>query len=154
MTIDKVKLRDKKNTIYLPSTSYKDFYRNNFTIVYPNNGSKEAPANITVNSKYIVENPFPGYHVNCEAEIFYANKWIHQRYNSHYGSSGIGWAIGIYCNQYNEDKIVMITGSYDLTIAANNSYSRTIYPTLHDVDVSIATAPARIKVWKVGIIDE
>ena len=153
MTIDKVKLRDKKNTIYLPSTSYKDFYRNNFTIVYPNGGTKENPANITLSSRYIVENPFPGYYIHCEAEIFYSNKWFTSVWEAHY-EAGRGYGHGLICKQYNDDSIVLKTGDNYLSYYSSGSWAGNVYPSLQDFNAGIQTAPARIKVWKVGIIDE
>ena len=46
-----------------------------FTIIYPNGGSKSAPANVAINSRYTIANPFPGYKVRLEAELYYNGEW-------------------------------------------------------------------------------
>ena len=58
-----------------------DIYGNNFTIVYPNNGTAQNPAGVVANSSYVEPNPFPGYRVYCEAELLAGGKW-----------GEIGWA--------------------------------------------------------------
>lgn len=152
MTIDRVKLRDKKNTIYLPSTSYKDFYRNNFTIVYPNGGTKEAPANITTTSRYIIENPFPGYYVSCSPEIFIEGEWGTVPWDSYYANGHYGH--GLSCGQNNDNNIILITGSRMLTDRIDSyQYQNKIGGAVFTkISYDIKTAPARIKIWKVGKI--
>jgi len=46
-----------------------------FTIIYPNGGSAESPANVVINSRYVMGNPFPGHYVICTAEVSYNGKW-------------------------------------------------------------------------------
>lgn len=46
-----------------------------FTIIYPNGGSAASPANVSVNSRYVEPNPFPGHHVVCQAEVYVGGKW-------------------------------------------------------------------------------
>lgn len=46
-----------------------------FTIIYPNGGSESAPANVAINSRYTIANPFPGYKVRLEAELYYNGEW-------------------------------------------------------------------------------
>ena len=46
-----------------------------FTIIYPNGGSEASPANISVSSRYVELNPFPGHRVLCQVEVLYAGEW-------------------------------------------------------------------------------
>lgn len=152
MTIDKVKLKDKKNTIYLPTTSYKDFYKNNFAIVYPNNGTAENPPTVNLNTRYVINNPFPGYYVHCETEFF-----IQDQFGANWGSAGTmmsdpglganGW--GSFTSQFNDDTLVMHTGTQSVVSG---------HPQMNGVpfnrtQINHSSGICRIKVWKVGIID-
>ena len=56
----------------------------NFTIIYPNNGTEEEPANVANNSRYVMSNPFPGHKVNCIAEVLYDNKWGETGWHSYW----------------------------------------------------------------------
>lgn len=46
-----------------------------YTIIYPNGGNAAAPANVAINSRYVMANPFPGSKVSCRAELLYNGKW-------------------------------------------------------------------------------
>ena len=43
-------------------------------ILYPN-GTAAAPANAVAQARYVIPNPFPGFHVICLAEIKIGNNW-------------------------------------------------------------------------------
>ena len=127
----------------------------NFTIIYPNGGTKQTPANITVASTYIMNNPFPGYAVSCQAEIKLGSGWYVAPFASHYNSSnGNSSGSGYYCYQIDNgnDIIILRTGSG--TISGSGSYTYTIQPnTVYPGSSSTFTsAPCRIKVWKIGKI--
>ncbi len=119
-----------------------------FTIIYPNGGDVEHPANVTVNQRYVMQNPFPGWYVTCQTELLYNNVW---------GSSGEwiyadGGGYGITAFQYGNDEIVIQTGSYSLLASSHhdgNSFAldSTNFP-------GVIPLPCRVKVWKVGKIDE
>lgn len=126
------------------------YLENQFTIIYPNNGTAESPANITINSKYIFDNPFSDYQINCKAEIFLGGVWFTQKFVAFYNGSDY-YSSGFFCEPY-KDKIVLITGSYYLTLSDNNDYIYRVYPSIHNLNISATTAPARIKIWKVGKI--
>lgn len=112
-----------------------------FTIIYPNNGTKELPANISVNSRYVMDNPFPGYEVSCRAEVLYNGMWNDARYTS--GTSST--AYGVHASIINTDQIVVQTGVTALiaySAASGNGFGIT-----SNVTTSLA---CRVKVWKVG----
>ena len=46
-----------------------------FIIIYPNGGSAASPANVSINSRYVLPNPFPGHNVVCVAEINRGGSW-------------------------------------------------------------------------------
>ncbi|MFY2060148.1 phage tail protein [Achromobacter xylosoxidans] len=114
-----------------------------FAMVYPNGGSAAAPANITVNSRYVVANPFPGYRVLCQLEIRANGKW---------GSPGGGFIVnttgqimGCYASQYDDGDIVVQTA---VTYLTSDSPAATGHPFQPNLS-SFTTAPARVKVWRI-----
>lgn len=119
----------------------------NFTIIYPNKGSEEHPANIKSNQRYVENNPFPGYHVLCEVQLLFTGKW---------GSPGTFYAYrdgGIYgtsAHQLNQDKIVIRTGEY---VAISPTQGGAPFD-LEGPDVEVEAAPCRVLVYKLGKIKE
>ncbi|CAB3849702.1 hypothetical protein LMG26846_01926 [Achromobacter insuavis] len=114
-----------------------------FAMVYPNGGTAAAPANITVNSRYVVANPFPGYRVLCQLEIRANGKW---------GSPGGGFIVnttgqimGCYASQYDDGDIVVQTA---VTYLTSDSPAATGHPFQPNLS-SFTTAPARVKVWRI-----
>ena len=149
--IHKVKMNNKGKKIYLPTTSYMDFFKNNYTIIYPNGGSKEHPANVTLSKEYIEPNPFPGYVVNCIAEICYLNEWFEAIPIDVYPDSW--WSAGVKATQLNDGDIHVITGvNY---ICLNSVYKNYQFISTNKTLPSshITAAPCRVKVWKVGVIE-
>lgn len=146
--IHKVKMNSKGKKIYLPTTSYIDFFKNNYTILSVNNGN-----NITTGKEYILPNPFPGYIVNCIAEICYLEEWFEAIPTSvHVYSSG-WWSSGVKATQHNDGDIHVITGiNY---ICLGNGYKNYQFISTNKTlpGNHISAAPCRVKVWKVGIID-
>lgn len=111
-----------------------------FIIVYPNGGSEAAPANIAMNSRYVLPNPFPGEKVICLAQVLYGGKWGTVA-PSYAGTGGTGH--GFLAAQL-EDQIVLQT--------ANNSLipMSAAIPNPFAVSTNISTPmPSRIMVWKV-----
>jgi len=117
-----------------------------FAILYPNSGSADEPASVTINSRYVMSNPFPGHSVMCRAEVLYAGKW---------GNTGFGQAFipplgefvrsyGVAANQL-EDEIVIQTGR---TYLLENS---SIFGDPFDVIIQggVSTLPCRVKVWRI-----
>lgn len=110
-----------------------------FAIVYPNGGSEASPANVSINSRYEVANPFPGYHVMCTAQIRVSGKW------------GIaGWLYiasggqGVIASEF-DDKIIVQTGTTGLSHTG---------PIIGQPNPAITAGittptPCRVLVWKV-----
>ena len=75
-----------------------------FAIIYPNGGSQASPAYVSANTSYVSVNPFPGFNVTCEAQVFYGGVW-----------SAAGWftnnvaAVGVVAHQKGNE-IVTIAG--------------------------------------------
>lgn len=112
-----------------------------FTIIYPNNGTKEQPGSLYMNQRQIMENPFPGTHVFCKTEVLYNGKWGSA--NFIYTNSG---SIGICAEQLlPDDKIILQTGSYALlgpNLYTGSSHATTTYVRTY--------LPCRVKVFKVA----
>lgn len=115
-----------------------------FTIIYPNGGSSGSPANIAANSRYVIANPFPGYHVLCVVELLIGGNWGDPGWDGNTGAAspqatGVrsGWFSG-------SDSVVVQTGSAALT--SNSS----LVGNVHGITpgAGITTAPCRVKVWK------
>ena len=117
---------------------------NNFTIIYPNGGTKESPADVTLDKVYIENNPFPGYYVDCKVQIYSSEKnmWLEQPL---WWSSG---SYGVYAYlERNTDKIYIATGSTVLV------YSDAIGGSGVNLSSNITTAPCRVLVYKLGKIE-
>lgn len=107
-----------------------------FTIIYPNNGTSDNPAVATANNRYVENNPFPKSPVLCEVEILVNGSW---------GTTGWIDNWGISANHSIEtDKIIIQTGASGLAVASNRCGG-----SLGLVTPNIATAPCRVKVWRV-----
>lgn len=111
-----------------------------FTIIYPNGGSKEAPATINNNNRYVEDNPFSGHMIVCQVELLCNGMWG----QSGWVFSSVGY--GVVVNHATpEDKIIIQTGS-------GGVIGRDGYNCGHSF-VSLAgnltSAPCRVKVWKV-----
>ncbi|WP_257542557.1 phage tail protein [Sphingobium sp. CFD-1] len=113
-----------------------------FTIIYPNGGSVGSPASVTINSRYVEANPFPGYHVIVDVQVFDVTQgvWGNPSWNGFNGNSPTG-SRGIFCTQV-ADNIVLLTGGvYVLGLAQDGNPFTPI-----NVRTS---APCRVRVWKV-----
>lgn len=107
-----------------------------FTIIYPNGGTSDNPAMVAANNRYIENNPFPRVPVLCEAELYINGVW---------GATGWIDNWGISANHSIEtDKIIIQTGASGLAVASNRCGG-----SLGLVTPNIATAPCRVKVWRV-----
>lgn len=108
-----------------------------FTIIYPNGGTEAAPADASINSRYVTANPFPGHQVMCLAEIRLDGKW---------GATGWvfagGGGYGVSAGQLGDD-IVVQTGSTFLMATAIHSGSP------HGLPQVSAPTPFRVKIWRV-----
>jgi microcystin-dependent protein len=127
----------------LTQAGQDSFLERDFTIIYPNGGSEESPAMITINARYVESNPFPGYYVTCDTEILCNGQWGSVSdfiyYNGGYGAKA---------TQLNDDNIVLQTGAAAITtqsLSCGNPFA------LED-NGNITTAPCRVKIWKIGKI--
>ena len=122
------------------------FLENDFTIIYPNGGTAESPAIVTKNTRYVETNPFPGHRVKCEAEVLINNQW---GISGFIYDSGHGGGYGTRASQLDDGDIVIQTGG--IAVATNSNYGGA--PFL-DFKNSPASAPCRVKVWKIGKIPD
>lgn len=115
-----------------------------FTMIYPNGGSAGSPANITVNTRYVTTNPYPGFRVFCQIELRLGGVWGSPGGNlAVVGSGGGTEYFGCISTQYNDADIVTQTANNYL-ISNNPGGSCHPFP----APGVVTTAPARIKVWK------
>ena len=123
---------------------------NDWCYIYPNNGTEQNPANISTSSTYILSNPFPGYIVKCEVEVYYNNKWGTAIYNG-FSYSNSYYSNGAYCFQHDNDDLVLNTG--EQSILADTQYKRNVRPSTFDsINTYLTSIPCRVKVWKIGKI--
>lgn len=128
---------------------------NDWCYIYPNNGTKLNPANVNYNSVYILDNPFPGYMVNCTAELFIDNEWGHIVQAQTYDRNQLGWiGYGLYAHQHNNDKIILRTGTYGLVVMSGSYKNIISFASWPNSSINANTAPCRIKAWKIGKINE
>lgn len=123
---------------------------NHFKIIYPNNGTAESPANITLSDCFIENNPFPGYYVVCEAQISDGTHWAGTGFTNE-GSTKTGG--GVIAKQLlPDDKIYVMAGrGYLSTSDGHTEYSGC--PLAEFVTSDIVTAPCRVIVYKLGKIE-
>lgn len=113
-----------------------------FTMIYPNGGTAEKPANIEKNSRYEMDNPFPNQLVICEAELFINGLWGRTDFvYSSASSGGFGVSVG---QILESDKIVIQTGSKAVTTAESGTGG-----TIIGITSSLISVPCRIKVWRI-----
>lgn len=113
-----------------------------FAIIYPNGGSAASPANIAVNSRYVLANPFPGQLVICEVQLQIGGVWGGVGGFIYSTASG-SQAFGVLARQYG-DSIVVQTGVTAL-LSANN-FDGNPFPGSGNVS---APTPARVLISKV-----
>lgn len=120
------------------------FLERDFTIIYPNGGSETSPATVTINARYVESNPFPGYYVNCVAEVYLNSNWGATGFVFNaYADQGDGTS----ANQLNDDSIVIQTGN-----GLIQGHSVTSGSPFGDSVGNQYSAPCRVKVWKIGKI--
>ena len=127
-------------------------YTDNFCIIYPNGGSESSPANVAAGNRYIEANPFPGYAVECKAEVYYSNQWgAVGWYTWRAGTnSSDSYSCGICVNQLNDSNIIVQTGKTNPVLF----YSSITGNPFGSDTIVVNSAPCRIKVWKIGKISQ
>ncbi|WP_238876264.1 phage tail protein [Achromobacter xylosoxidans] len=111
-----------------------------FTIVYPGGGNSSAPGLISINSQYVLTNPFPGHHLILEPEVLYNGEW---------GSPG-WWdgeanMAGVRASMRG-DKIIVSTARNALGIGFGLGGGA--FPYTGSTGLGATGLPARVKVWK------
>jgi hypothetical protein len=114
-----------------------------FTIIYPNGGTAAAPANITINTRYVSPNPFPGYRVLCQLELRIGGVWGSPGGNLAVQGAGAEY-YGCLSTQFNDDTIVTQTAN---TYLLTNNPGASLHP--FPAPGAVTTAPARVKVWRI-----
>jgi len=117
-------------------------FGSDFTIIYPNGGTAEIPANVTKNSRYVMDNPFPGYIVNCIAEVLYNGEWGDPKFASDTNNER-----GVIATQFNDNTIVVQTAQIYVFTQSGNSGNPFGFS-----GSAQTTLPCRVKVWKIGKI--
>lgn len=126
----------------LTQAGQDSFLERDFAIIYPNGGSEASPANLTKGSRYVESNPFPGYRINCVAEIKLNNQWCDSGFIF---SDGGGYGVKA-THLMPDDNVIVQVGNNAITTTSphsGNGFNNTI---------TLATAPCRVKVWKIGKI--
>ena len=119
---------------------------NDFTIIYPNGGTAQNPANVSVYSRYFINNPFSGYQVSGIAEFLYNGYWIESHHRTNHANL---FGIDVYYSE-KMDNLVVVTGYYLYHNNSNFTGQPPIDITIPDITTSI---PCRVKVWKIGKIN-
>lgn len=117
--------------------------KTDFTIIYPNDGTEEEPAEVEYNNRYVENNPFPGCMVICQVEILLDGKWGITGWLSN--ASGVVVGYGVNAGQLlSDDTIIIQTGSN--SVMTNSACAGGI----HGINLgNIYKAPCRVKIWKV-----
>jgi microcystin-dependent protein len=126
------------------------FLENDFTIIYPNGGTEANPATLTAGTRYLESNPFPGYYVKADFEIFYNNEWSAVNKGNFYRDSSY-MSFGVNIGQFGVDKIALQVGNNGYTVTSGSNYNMDLFGVTTQIPMS---APCRVKVWKIGKIPD
>lgn len=113
-----------------------------FTIIYPNEGTEENPANVINNKYYEMDNPFPGHHVICIAELLINGNWGDPGWIMIYAAGGGSY--GVKASMLNMDKIIVRTGSARIMGTPSDTGAAHSNGT-----PLVSSASCRVKVWRV-----
>ncbi|NLC23056.1 MAG: hypothetical protein GX776_01080 [Oxalobacter sp.] len=86
------------------------------TIIYPNGGTAEEAGSVSINQRIVMDNPYPGYYVQCEAQLFLDGQWGAAGFMYAGGGYGVdAWQFG----ERNEQVVIQTGGTY-LTSSSSN----------------------------------
>lgn len=109
-----------------------------FAIIYPNGGNATSPANVTINNRYTIPNPFPGHEIDFRIQLQFGGEWSCVAPYNYYNSGGIGIVADVV-----NDVLRIQTGSYALFGSPAGTLNVFVGAS------QTTTAPCRIKVWRV-----
>ena len=133
-------------TQYASALNQKYDTGSDWCYIYPNNGTAQNPASISIGTRYVESNPFPGYIVNCIAEVLFNNLWSEAPYAQWYYSDYKSY--GVKAIHHNNDSIVVQTGVTRLL--EHSSFTGNAYGENFPSTTNTSSLPCRIKVWKIG----
>ncbi len=105
-----------------------------FAIITANTGSP-----INANSRYVEDNPFPGFRVQCLAQVQIGGEW----HTTGYFNDGTNYLVQASYDE-SEDKIKLTTGAHGLAATPNAAGGSSDITSAHST-----ASPGRILVWKV-----
>lgn len=117
---------------------------NNFAVLYPG-GTEGAPATISKNERVVIDNPFPGYFVECYVQVKLNESWGETGWYD--GDSYSAQGVRVY-HHTSADKIVVQSGKSAVLGPSNgtgNPFSNT---------TSSSSLPFRVIVHKLVKIEE
>lgn len=104
------------NTIINAHNSLKvDVEKFQQVTIYPNGGTEAEPADVSIDTSYVMDNPFGNAHVVCSALILNNGRWGETGWI--YASGGFG----VSAKWRSDSKIVVQTGSTCLMTSSRNS---------------------------------
>lgn len=114
-------------------------------IIYPGGGTPAAPANISFNSRYVMDNPFPGHAILCIAEIYYKAEWGEPGWGNYVlvGQMGPSYGFGVRATSKGGG-IIVTGGSY--AVAAHQSI---VTGGAWNDPGDVKSAPCRVKVIRI-----
>jgi hypothetical protein len=114
-----------------------------FAIIYPNGGSAASPATLAINTRYITDNPFPGFHVIVQIELLVSAVWSDPGWDGNTGTGGSTYGT-IAAQSLPSDKVIVQTGTNAVASASN------LLGGGHGITSTtpVTSAPCRVKVWK------
>lgn len=113
-----------------------------FTILYPNGGTAAAPANVSVSTRYVIANPFPGSYVMCVPQVLWNGIWADPGWDGNTGTGG--QAAGVRAGVANTDVIVQ-TANQALLVASIHGGNLHAVPPGTVVSTPL---PCRVLCWK------
>nr|WP_256581942.1 phage tail protein [Pseudomonas sp. S09G 359] len=115
-----------------------------FTVLYPNGGTAASPAAIGANQRYVVTNPFPGFHVFVKVDVLWNGIWSDPGWGDNAGSAGNSYGTRV-SQFFGTGDIAVQTGINAVMLAtsaqAGGGHGAT-------GGALIASAQCRLKVWK------
>lgn len=116
---------------------------NNTAVLYINGGTAEEPANVSINNRYIENNPFAGYYIQCDVQLLVEGKWGSVG-NYFFANGGNGVLVS---QLLPDDTIIIQTATKNLF--GNGVDGANIFNV-----AAITSAPCRVIVHKMGKIGE